>query len=69
MLVLTRKLGESVRIGDDVVVTVVGVRGNQIRLGIDAPQEVKIRREEISDDFHNQLRKREYSHSKDVHRD
>ena len=44
---LTRKIGESVRIGDDVVVTIVGIRGSQIRLGIDAPREVTISREEF----------------------
>jgi carbon storage regulator len=47
MLVLSRRPGESLTIGDDVVVTVVGVSGNQIRLGITAPREVRVLREEV----------------------
>ena len=47
MLVLTRRPGESLTIGDDIVVTVVGVSGNQIRLGITAPQQVQVLREEV----------------------
>jgi carbon storage regulator len=47
MLILSRRPGESLTIGDDVVVTVVGVSGNQIRLGITAPREVRVLREEI----------------------
>ena len=47
MLILSRRPGESLTIGDDVVVTVVGVSGNQIRLGITAPREVRVLREEV----------------------
>jgi carbon storage regulator len=47
MLILSRRPGESVTIGDDVIVTVVSVSGNQIRLGITAPREVRVLREEI----------------------
>jgi carbon storage regulator len=47
MLVLTRKLGESVTIGDDIKITILGVRGRQVRLGIIAPQKVTIHREEV----------------------
>ena len=47
MLILSRRLGESVTIGDDIVVTVVGVSGNQVRLGISAPKAVRVLREEI----------------------
>jgi carbon storage regulator len=47
MLILSRRPGESLTIGDDVVVTVVGVSGNQIRLGITAPREVRVLRGEI----------------------
>ncbi len=47
MLVLTRRIQESIMIGDDVTVTVLSVKGNQVRLGIDAPKEVEVHREEI----------------------
>jgi carbon storage regulator len=47
MLVLTRKLGENIRIGDSVKITVLEVRSGQVKLGIEAPPEVKVHREEI----------------------
>ena len=47
MLILTRRISESVIIGDDVKITVLGVKGNQVRLGIDAPKSVSVHREEI----------------------
>ena len=47
MLILTRRISESVIIGDDVKITVLGVKGSQVRLGIDAPKEVSVHREEI----------------------
>ena len=47
MLVLTRKGGESVKIGDDITVTVLEDRGRQVRIGIDAPKEVPVHREEV----------------------
>ena len=47
MLILTRRVGEKLVIGENVIVTVLGVKGNQIRIGIDAPQEVQVHREEI----------------------
>ncbi|GAA3863818.1 hypothetical protein GCM10022381_04700 [Leifsonia kafniensis] len=47
MLVLTRKLGEKILIGDDIVVTVLDVRGDSIRLGVDAPRGVRIQRDEV----------------------
>ena len=47
MLILTRRVGETLVIGDDVMVTVLGVRGNQVRIGVNAPKEVSVHREEI----------------------
>ena len=47
MLILTRRISESVIIGDNVKITVLGVKGSQVRLGIDAPKEVSVHREEI----------------------
>ncbi|HEX9877540.1 MAG TPA: carbon storage regulator CsrA [Gammaproteobacteria bacterium] len=47
MLILTRRVGETVVIGDDVTVTVLGVKGNQVRLGVNAPKQVAVHREEI----------------------
>lgn len=49
MLILARKKNQSLRIGDDIVITVVDVQGDQIRLGINAPQDVKILRQELYD--------------------
>ena len=47
MLILTRRNGESLMIGDDVKITILGIKGNQVRIGIDAPREVEVHREEI----------------------
>lgn len=47
MLILTRRISESIIIGDDVKLTVLGVKGNQVRIGIDAPKDVSVHREEI----------------------
>ena len=47
MLILTRRIGETLIIGDDVNITVLGVKGNQVRLGINAPKDVSVHREEI----------------------
>jgi len=47
MLILTRRVGETLMIGQDVTVTVLGVKGNQVRIGINAPKDVSVHREEI----------------------
>lgn len=49
MLVLTRRVGESLIIGDEVNVTVLGIRGNQVRIGVDAPKDIPVHRQEIYD--------------------
>ena len=54
MLVLTRRLGESVKIGDDITITVLAIKQSQIRLGVAAPKKVPVHREEIYERIHSQ---------------
>lgn len=49
MLILTRRAGEAIKVGNDIVVTVLGIRGNQVRIGITAPEEVAVHREEVAE--------------------
>ena len=65
MLILTRRVGETLVIGDDVNVTVLGVRGNQVRLGVDAPKEVAVHREEIYQRIQNEGDNKDSSNSDD----
>ncbi|MEN7344165.1 MAG: carbon storage regulator CsrA [Pseudomonadota bacterium] len=55
MLILTRRVGETVVIGEEISVTVLGVKGNQIRLGINAPRDVSVHRQEIFDRIQNEV--------------
>jgi carbon storage regulator len=54
MLILTRRAGETVMIGSDVTITVLGVKGNQVRIGINAPKDVPVHREEIYERIQNE---------------
>ena len=53
MLILTRRVDESLKIGDNVTVTVLGVKGNQVRIGVNAPKDVAVHREEIYNRIHD----------------
>ena len=61
MLILTRRVGETVMIGNDVTVTVLGVKGNQVRIGVNAPKDIAVHREEIYERI-----KREQDHDGNV---
>lgn len=55
MLILTRKVGERLMIGDDIAVTVLSVKGNQVRVGVQAPADIAVHREEIYNRIQNEL--------------
>ena len=59
MLILTRRAGETVMIGNDVTITVLGVKGNQVRIGINAPRDVAVHREEIYERIQNEKNAKE----------
>ena len=56
MLILTRKVNESLMVGDDVIVTVLGIKGGQIRIGINAPRDVEVHRQEVYEKIQNERR-------------
>lgn len=66
MLLLTRKLGENIRIGDDVKITIVEVRGNHVKLGIEAPASVKVHREEIYERIQQENRRAQAAQGEDA---
>ncbi|MBF0162036.1 MAG: carbon storage regulator CsrA [Magnetococcus sp. MYC-9] len=57
MLILTRRIGESLTIGEEIKITLLGIKGNQVRIGIDAPRDVEVHREEIYDKIKRETRK------------
>ncbi|MBF0461302.1 MAG: carbon storage regulator CsrA [Magnetococcales bacterium] len=57
MLILTRRIGESLTIGEEIKITLLGIKGNQVRIGIDAPRDVQVHREEIYDKIKRETRK------------
>ena len=59
MLILTRRVGETLMIGDNVTVTVLGVKGNQVRIGVNAPKDVSVHREEIYERIKNEQKENE----------
>lgn len=66
MLVLTRRVGERIRIGDQIVVTVMEIKGRQVRLGVEAPQEFSVHRQEVYDKIQEENRSAAYWNPADL---
>lgn len=65
MLILTRKSGETIRIGDDIAISVIEIRGNQVRIGITAPRDVTVHREEVYEQIQDQNKLAAQAHPTD----
>ena len=65
MLILTRRAGETVMIGSDITITVLGVKGNQVRIGINAPKDIAVHREEIHERIQQENNTADNNHSMD----
>ena len=65
MLILTRHAGETVMIGSDITITVLGVKGNQVRIGINAPKDIAVHREEIYERIQQENNTEDNNHSMD----
>lgn len=63
MLILTRRVGETLMVGDDITVTVLGVKGNQVRIGVNAPRDVAVHREEIYERIKHEQHQKDGTHS------
>ena len=66
MLVLSRQRNESIMIGEDVVVTIIDVRGDRVRLGIDAPTEIPVHRREVYEAIHRENKRAAVAHPEDI---